>query len=144
MTNREIKKHKVKLAAITAGLKITEDDLPTQRVKKLYQGIQELHSLADVVGACKYYGQALQGIEGILKVVGDKARTTTESEVIKTQLAKCEDIYRELHHNIHYTLQTEEMFNACVSAKWSCFYAAIAAIVACIGVFLTWQELRCR
>jgi hypothetical protein len=139
MKTREIKKHKVKLAAITEGLNITKDALPTQRVNKLYQGIQELHSLADVVGACNYYGQALQGIEGILKVVGDEARTITEIDVIKTRLAKCEGIYRELHHNIHYTLQTEEMFNACVSAKWSCVFAAIAAIAACIGIFLTWH-----
>jgi len=39
--------------------------------------------------------------------------------------------------NIHTYLQSEMMFNACVFAKWSCFWAAVAAIVACIGVILT-------
>jgi hypothetical protein len=39
--------------------------------------------------------------------------------------------------NIHIVLQTEMMFNACVSAKWSCFFAAFAAIAACISVILT-------
>jgi hypothetical protein len=132
MTNREIKKHKVKLAAITAGLKITKDDLPTQRIDKLYQGIQELHSLADAIGACKYYGQPLKNTD-----LKGREQIPGVVPIIKEQLATCEDIYRELHHNIHYTLQTEEMFNACVSAKLSCFFAAIAAIAACIGIFLT-------
>ena len=42
----------------------------------------------------------------------------------------------DITRNIHITLQTEEMFNACVFAKWSCFWAAIAAIAACISVVL--------
>jgi hypothetical protein len=33
-------------------------------------------------------------------------------------------------------LQTKMMLNACVSAKWSCFWAAIAAIASCISVLL--------
>jgi hypothetical protein len=47
-----------------------------------------------------------------------------------------EDI-NAITRNIHITLQTEEMFNACVFAKWSCLFAAVAAIVACISVILT-------
>ncbi len=39
--------------------------------------------------------------------------------------------------SIHTVLQTETMLNACGSAKWSCFWAAIAAAVACISVVLT-------
>ena len=33
-------------------------------------------------------------------------------------------------------LQSKMMLNACVLAKWSCFWAAIAAIAACISVLL--------
>lgn len=40
-------------------------------------------------------------------------------------------------HSIHMVLQTETMLNACSFAKWSCFWAAIAATVACISVVLT-------
>ena len=39
--------------------------------------------------------------------------------------------------SIHMVLQTDMMLNACGSAKWSCFWAAIAATVACISVLLT-------
>jgi hypothetical protein len=56
----------------------------------------------------------------------------------------------ETINNIHTVLQTETMLNACVSskqscelaeqssttAKWSCFWAAIAAIASCISVLL--------
>jgi hypothetical protein len=43
----------------------------------------------------------------------------------------------EITRNIHIVLQTEEMFNACIFAKWSCFWAAVAATVACISVVIT-------
>jgi hypothetical protein len=43
----------------------------------------------------------------------------------------------KITRNIHITLQTEEMFNACIFAKWSCIYAAVAAIVACISIIIT-------
>ncbi|MBW8000887.1 MAG: hypothetical protein FVQ80_02565 [Planctomycetes bacterium] len=53
-----------------------------------------------------------------------------------------------LYHNIHTYLQSEMMCNACISAenssklakqacssaKWSCIWAAIAAIAACISI----------
>jgi hypothetical protein len=43
----------------------------------------------------------------------------------------------DITRNIHITLQTEEMFNACVFAKLSCLFAAVAAIVACVSVVLS-------
>ena len=43
--------------------------------------------------------------------------------------------------SIHMVLQTETMLSACSSAKWSCFWAAIAAIVACISVSLTYVQI---
>jgi len=49
-----------------------------------------------------------------------------------------------LYHNIHTYLQSEMMLNACVSAEksgkiamWSCIFAAVAAIAACISFVLT-------
>ena len=39
-----------------------------------------------------------------------------------------------LYQNIHTYLQTEMMLNACISAKRSCIWAAIAAIAACISI----------
>ena len=45
--------------------------------------------------------------------------------------------------NIHTVLQTEMMLNACVSAKRSCFWAAVAAIVACISVILSVILIMC-
>ncbi len=60
------------------------------------------------------------------------------------------EFINEIIRNIHNSLQTEEMFNACVSAeqscelakqssntaKWACIWAAIAAISACISILL--------
>ncbi len=41
--------------------------------------------------------------------------------------------------NIYRFLQTKMMFNACVSARSSCKWAAIAAIVASLGVLASWH-----
>jgi hypothetical protein len=46
------------------------------------------------------------------------------------------EFINEIIRHIHIVLQTEEMFNACVFAKWSCLFAAIAAIAACISIVL--------
>ena len=42
--------------------------------------------------------------------------------------------WREAVENAHRFLQTQMMLNACVSAKRSCFWAAVAAIAACISI----------
>jgi len=42
-----------------------------------------------------------------------------------------------LFEKIHTVLQTEMMLNACVSAKQSCFLAAIATIAGCISIIVT-------
>ena len=43
--------------------------------------------------------------------------------------------------SLHTSIQTEMMIKSCIFAKWSCFWAAVAAIVACISVILV---LFCR
>jgi hypothetical protein len=48
-----------------------------------------------------------------------------------------EEFVTEMAYKIHVVLQTEMMLNACVSAKQSCFWAAIAAILAGISIILT-------
>ena len=137
MTNQEIKKHKGELVTITRGLNIAENDSLEQRLKNLYEGIKKLQKLADVVGACKYYGTALRDIDQLLSVVEGERPNAYRIDFLKQKYAACEDIYKEIYRNMHYTLQTEEMFNACVFAKWSCFWAFLASTVACIGVILT-------
>lgn len=44
----------------------------------------------------------------------------------------------QLNASIHDVLQTELMFNACVSAKRSCRWAAVAATVAAVSVAAAW------
>ena len=46
--------------------------------------------------------------------------------------------WREAIENAHRFLQTEMMFNACVSAKSSCRWAAVAAIAALIATTAAW------
>jgi hypothetical protein len=46
------------------------------------------------------------------------------------------NIINQTSQNVHIVLQTEMMFNACIFAQRSCFWAAIAAIASCISVLL--------
>jgi hypothetical protein len=39
-------------------------------------------------------------------------------------------------NSLHTAIQSEMMIKSCVYTKWSCFFAAVAAIVACISVLL--------
>ena len=138
MTNREIKKHKDELVTITRQLNITEDESLEQRLKKLFGAVRKLENLANVVGASKYYGTTLRDIGQILAAVQGWNKPGVDAiDILMKKFAACEDVYKEVYHNVHCTLQTEEMFNACVFAKWSCFLAAVAATVACISVALT-------
>jgi hypothetical protein len=43
----------------------------------------------------------------------------------------------DITRHIHTVLQTEMMLNACVSAKRSCFLAAVAAVAACFSIILS-------
>jgi hypothetical protein len=138
MTNRQIKKHKKELCTIIREINIPENEPLDERLKKLYKVIDKLQNLADVVDACKYYGTALRDINEILNVVKGKNFNAYAIDQLKQRCAACEDIYKEIYRNIDYTLQREMMFNACVSAKRSCFYAALAAIFAFISIVLTW------
>jgi hypothetical protein len=132
MTNKEIKDYKQKFADIQKDVNIAEKELWKERLKKLYEGIKQLQNLADVVCATKYLGTDLKGIDELCAL-----KQNSFNELwFREKIALCEKIYKELCHNIYYVLQTEEMFNACVSAKWSCFWAAIAATVSFVSLVL--------
>ena len=118
MINREIKKHKKNLATITKEINIAKGEPTVQRLEKLREAVKKIQKLADDVSAYKYYQGQLQD----------------DNDLVSCNI--CESVYKEICHNIYYTLQTEEMFNACVFAKWSCFCAAVAAIAAFISVVL--------
>jgi len=134
MTNKEIKDYKQKFADIQKDVNKAEKEQLKERLKKLYEGIKQLQSLADVVCATKYLGTDLKATDQLC-ATKEQNLSPYESQ-FRENIALCEEIYKELCHNIYYVLQTEEMFNACVSAKWSCFWAAVAAIAACISVLL--------
>jgi len=77
-------------------------------------------------------GEQLQRIEDIAKRTG-----ASLPEWLHTQDPTSRKNINFIAKNIHTVLQTEMMFNACVSAKWSCLFAAIASIVACVSIILT-------
>ena len=133
MTNKEIKDYKQKFADIKKDVNIAEKEQLKERLKKLYEGIKQLQNLADVVRANKYLGTDLKAIDELVATIEQNLYSEC---LFREKIALCEEIYKELCHNIYYALQTEEMFNACVSAKWSCFWAAVAAIAACIGAII--------
>lgn len=50
----------------------------------------------------------------------------------------------EVNRDIHSVLQTELMSNACVCAKWSCFWAAVAATIALLSAVAAWITVIVR
>lgn len=138
MTNQEIKKHKEELVKIRTGLNIAENDPLEQRLIKLVGGIKKLQKLADVVGAYKYFGTGLRDIDGLLTFAEKKQFPFQGTSILIEKCAEYETICNEIHDNIIYKLQTEMMFNACASAKWSCRWAAAAAILSFVSSVAAW------
>ena len=134
MTNKEIKDYKQKFADIKKDVNIAEKEQLKERLIKLYEGIKRLQNLADVVCATKYFGTDLRDIDNFIATTPQNYGYLYDLYIQK--IALCEEIYKALCHNIYYVLQTEEMFNACVLSKWSCFWAFIAALAGCISVLL--------
>jgi len=75
--------------------------------------------------------ETLNSVKELAKEIGAPVPPTLAGEPAKTRTLIDESL-----RNIRFVLQTEMMLNACVFAKRSCFYAAIAAIAACISVLL--------
>jgi len=132
MTNREIKKYKQRLAAIV--VKFNEltvgSDTIEQQLKKGDSIVGEFHELAMDIGAPRLLGKKNRDLYQMFM-------DAFEKEVDRDKVVAIEEVGNLYYQDILYALQTEMMFNACVFAKWSCFCAAVAAIVACISVILT-------
>jgi anaerobic ribonucleoside-triphosphate reductase len=133
MTNKQIKKHKQAFATIKKEVNIAEKEQLKERLKKLVEGIRKAQKLADDVCATKYLGTDLRHID---EFIATQDQNTSTENLFREKIENNEIIYIELCRNIYYALQTEEMFNACVLAKWSCFCAAVSAVAACISVLL--------
>ena len=138
MTNREIKQHKDDLATILKELRYEEETKLGQHIQKLAHGVKKLQKLSEVIGARRYLGTGLGRMDAILACTEREAGEKYSGFDAKNESETYECICKEISDNILYKLQTEMMFNACVSAKWSCLCAAVAAIAACISIGLTW------
>lgn len=88
------------------------------RIKELKKVLSEIERAPISVGC------------GELKKIMQKAKTPMPEAGMDSIKDKC-------IKSLHTTIQTEMMIKACIYAKWSCFFAALAAIVACIGIILT-------
>jgi len=133
MTNRKIKKHKEELCTIIIGANISETKPLKERRRKLIEGTIKAQKLADDVSAAKYLGTSLEADSKAT----DGLDENKHKAFFQEQVESFKSIFDELCRNIDYTLQREMMFNACVSAKWSCLFAAVASIVACVSLILT-------
>ena len=87
------------------------------KIKELRQIISEVENAPVSISG--------KELENIIKKIG-VSLPTAGMDSLKDKCVK----------SIHTALQTEMMIKACVSAKWSCFWAMVAATAACISVFL--------
>jgi hypothetical protein len=125
MMNKEIEKYEQELTKLTKALVGKEhSDLTSlyQRIRNLAAEIPAPLSNVDILNA--------------------------EIRAAKTTTVGMEGICGELINNIHRALQTKMMLNACVSAekscklaKWSCFWAATAAIISLIAAIAAYVSI---
>lgn len=121
---KEIEKNEQELIRLTKELNNCGADW-RQRCEQLSAIHVDLKSLASSVGASLVLGATILNVENV------------DGSDAQSQCVRLEAFIGELLNNMHYTLQTEMMLNACISAKRSCFWAAVAAILACFSVILT-------
>ncbi len=137
MTSGEIREYKNELWQIIKRFNKSFSGI--QDDKTLYDNrisiYEQITSLAEKIGASKCIGTGYANIEKSVRESpgGDFAVVSGALEAMIT----------EIIGGINDALQTEAMLNACVSAeqssttaKWACFWAAVAAIAACISVIL--------
>ena len=143
MTNSEIEKYKEELSTILKEIKY--DNNQETYYLQLANGIKKLEGLAEISNSRKYVGVELYDIDSLMDSVEKNKESNVNNTTLKNKCSAYKDIIKEISNNITYKLQTEMMFNACISAeessklaKRSCRWAAIAAIAACIGTIITW------
>jgi hypothetical protein len=123
--------------------KIKEIEKYEQELTELLKAINESRTVADWIQRLSDLEKLRPQFEALAANVGAPLLSANilaaniRTVDGRTAVANVELYIGELTNNINNTLQTKMMFNACVSAKWSCFFAAVAAIVACISVILT-------
>lgn len=132
MTGKQIKTYKKRLAVIVKQcneIRLSNDE-DKQKQKKLDSMVGNFSELAIDVCAPIQFGKEIIELREILNKAYEKKSMEEKLKVI-------EAIIKLYYQNILFALQTEMMFNACVSSKWSCFFAAVATISACISIILT-------
>jgi hypothetical protein len=130
-TNREIKKYKQRLAAIVRKFNEppVENETIEQQLGKKDSIVGDFQELAIEIDAPAHLGQEIRDLRQMLMEAFEKK---SDGE----KLAAIGAVGKLYYQNILYALQTEMMFNACVFAKRSCFWAAVAAIAACLSAAL--------
>jgi hypothetical protein len=131
MTNREIKKYKQRLATIVRKFNepLLENETTEQQLRKKDSIIGDFQELAIDIDAPEHLGQEIRDLRQMLTEALEKKSDGEKLAVIGA--------IGKLHYqNILYALQTEMMFNACVSAKHSCAWAALAAIISFVSLVL--------
>jgi hypothetical protein len=89
----------------------------------------------------------MTSIKGLKKVLSEieKAPFSAGCAELKEIMSKAEvpiptagmdSIKDKCINSLHNAIQTEMMIKSCAYAKWSCFWAAVAAIVSFISVLL--------
>ena len=131
MTNREIKKYKQRLATIVRKFNEPplENETIEQQLRKKDSIVGDFQELAIDIDAPAHLGHEIRDLRQMLTEAWEKKSGGEK-------LAAIGAIGKLYYQNIIYALQTEMMFNACVFANRSCFWAAVAAIAACISVVL--------
>jgi hypothetical protein len=114
--------------------------------KKIEKLKQELHEIQGIPEISEQFERVQEFVKRIGALIPHKSATVsmgirTNSDGTKqfarsSSTAEKKAFIDETIRNIYTMLQTEMMFNACIFAKHSCFWAAIAAIVACISTIL--------
>jgi hypothetical protein len=86
-------------------------------IKELKKVLAEIEN-APITAGCEELAKIMHKAEAPMPVAG--------MDSIKDKCIK----------SLHTAIQTKMMIESCVAAKWSCFWAAVAAIVAFISVLL--------
>lgn len=139
MTNEEIEKYHKKLS------ELSKKSAPEESIKDFNERYETLKILHLEV-------ESLAVELGVLLVGANYMNLCNRENSIEQRVVKEESYIGELFNNIRNALQAEMMLNACVSAegssnladkacssaKWSCRWAAIAAIISLIGSVAAW------
>ena len=126
MTEKENKKHERELTELKSCLNSLDSGDWNVRYKELRNIHSKMKSLASTVGASLILGADILNT------------TNIDQSTIQNRCVVLEAFIGELINNIRYALQTKIMLNACVFAKWSCFWAAIAATLCFLSALAAW------